>query len=376
MGSTALVIILSVFNGFEGVILSMYNTFTPEIRIEPATGKTFNPHTKKFLELQKDARVINYTEVLEEKVLLRYRNAQYIANLRGVSEAFLKRPNLDSTLLNGTFRFKDKNGDLAVIGSLIQGYLGININDERSDIEIYSPRKGGAQSINPAEEFNVRYIHPAGVFSVQQEYDENAIVSLAFARELIQEPDNISYIELFLAEDLNADMIRDELQESLGKQFIVKNRMQQNALLYKVLNTEKWAIFVILSFVLVIAIFNLVGSLTMLVIDKKKDIGILSSLGAGARLIKKIFFLEGLMIAAIGCLGGLFCGLAFCIVQKSFGLIKMGNDANLITDVYPIGLKLTDFILVFFTVMLIAVITSGIASRMSVKTLNNLKENM
>lgn len=376
VGSAALIIILSVFNGFERVILSMYNTFTPELRIEAARGKTFDPGTTALLKLQKDDRVANYTEVLEEKVLLRYHNGQYIATLRGVSPAFLKRPNLDSTLLSGTFELNIKGNDYAVVGAAIQSYLGINVYDDLSDIGIYSPRKGVASSINPTEEFNVRYIHPTGVFSLQQQYDENIIVSLKYARELLQEEKQVSYIELFLKPEVSVNRFKRQLEETIGEGYIVKDRMQQNALLYKVLNTEKWAIFVILTFVLVIAIFNLVGSLTMLVIDKKKDINILNSLGASPALIKKIFFLEGMMIAGIGCIFGMLCGLVFCLLQQHFGWIKMNDEANLIIDVYPIAVKTFDFVLVFFTVMIISAISSGISSRLSVKTLEDMKDNL
>ncbi len=375
VGSAALVIILSVFNGFENVVLSMYNTFTPEIRIEPSSGKAFDPGSALFTALRNDKRIENYTEVLQEKALLRYKGGQYIGMVKGVSNDFLKRQRLDSTLVEGSFTLHKNGVDYAVAGSLVQGYLNLNLKDDFTDLEIYSPRKGAGNSINPADEFVVKTIHPSGVFQIQQQFDESLIVPLHFARQLLEEEKKVSFIEIYLKDDSQIDRFQDEISQKLGKQFIVKNRVQQNALLYKILNSEKWAIFVILTFVLIIAVFNLVGSLTMLVMDKKKDIAILSSIGAGRGLIRKIFFLEGMIITVAGCIAGMFTGLIFCLVQQHFGLIKMA-EANLITESYPVGINPLDFVLVFFTVTGISLITSGIASRLSVKNLGNMKDEL
>lgn len=375
VGSAALVIILSVFNGFENLVLSMYNTFTPEILIEPAKGKTFDPGGQKFADLKKDKRISNYTEVIQEKVLLRYRNGQCIGTIKGVSNDFLKREKLDSTIVNGTFSLYKDGEDRAVVGSLVQLYLTLNIHDELSDLVIYSPKKGAGNSVNPADEFNVKTIHPSGVFQIQQQFDETVIVPLRFARELLEEPANVSSVEIYLKKGVPADKFRDELSDKLGEKFIIKNRIQQNALLYKILNSEKWAIFIILTFVLVIAVFNIVGSLTMLVLDKKKDIAILSSIGASTTLIRKIFFFEGMMISTAGCVAGMLTGLLFCLVQQHYGFIKMA-ETDFITEAYPVGLKGSDFILVFITVSTISLITSGISSRLSVKSLETMKEEL
>jgi len=368
VGSAALIIILSVFNGFETVILSMYNTFTPEIRIEPSKGKTFDPGTAFFRELRKDPRVDNYTEVLQEKALLRYGNGQYIGLVKGVSNDFLKRKKLDSTLMQGSFTLEQNGTPYAAAGSMVQLYLSVNINDDFRDLEIYSPKKGASSSVVPAEEFTVKTIHPVGIFQIQQQFDESVIVPIEFARSLLGEEKEVSAIEIYLKTGKSIERFQNETADKLGPAFDVKNRVQQNELLYKILNSEKWAIFLILTFVLIIAVFNIIGSLTMLVIDKKKDIAILSSIGADTGLIRKIFFIEGMMIALIGCMAGLLAGLVFCILQQKYGFIKMA-EANFITDAYPVALKWTDFVLVFFTVSLISAIASAISSRLSVKKL-------
>lgn len=375
VGSAALVIILSVFNGFENVVLSMYNTFTPEIIIEPSKGKSFDPNTQAFLELKRDQRINNYTEVLQEKALLRYGERQHIAQIKGVSEDFLKRKQLDSTLLEGSFVLREGKTNYAVVGSLVQLYLTLNIHNDFEPLNIYSPRKGAGNSINPADEITLKSIHPSGVFKIQQQFDETVIVSLDFARELLEEEKNVSAIEIYLNSGVSLEAFQEEITKRLGNNYIVKNRIQQNELLYKILNSEKWAIFVILTFVLIIAVFNIVGSLTMLVIDKKKDIVILNSIGANNSLIQQIFFMEGMMISLIGCISGMATGLAFCIAQQRYGFITM-SEASFIPDAYPIGLKLTDFIMVFLTVTVISVITSGISSRLSVKTLSQIKEQL
>ncbi|HEY0898692.1 MAG TPA: ABC transporter permease, partial [Sphingobacteriaceae bacterium] len=273
VGSAALVIILSVFNGFEKLVLSMFNTLTPQLLIEPATGKTFDPSHKELQTIRKDPRILHYTEVLKEKALIRYGQGQFIGLVKGVSENFNQDHALDTTIIEGSFTLKHKGEDLAVIGSAVRAYLGVSVKDEFRNLQIFSPNKSAAQSaFTPADEFIVRSIHPAGVFEVQQQFDDMVLVPLSFARDLLNEPTRVSSVEINLKSDISATRFQDELEKQLGKEFIVKNRVQQNQLLYKILNSEKWAIFVILTFVVIIAIFNIIGSLTMLVIDKKRDI--------------------------------------------------------------------------------------------------------
>ncbi|MDB5120720.1 MAG: hypothetical protein JWN56_1938 [Sphingobacteriales bacterium] len=375
VGSAALIIILSVFNGFETLILSMYNTFTPELRIEPATGKTFDPNTGAFKTLKTDKNVASFAEILQEKALLRYGTSQFIGTVKGVTANYANYKNLDSTVLQGSFTLNKGDESFAVIGSAVQNYLSININDEFRDIEIYSPKKGVKSSLNPAEEFSIKSIHPHGVFAAQQQFDDLVIVPLEFARSLLNEDKEVSFIELNLAEGVSINDFQSKLKKDLGNAFLVKNRSQQNELLYKILNSEKWAIFLILTFVLIIAIFNIIGSLTMLVIDKKKDIAILSSLGADRSLIRNIFFSEGMMISLIGCVFGMLVGFIFCILQQKLGFIKMGAE-NLITNAYPITIQWTDSFLVFGTVVVISVMASFIASHLSVKQAQDLKGSL
>jgi lipoprotein-releasing system permease protein len=376
IGSAALVIVLSVFNGLEKVIVSLYSNFTPEIMIEPRQGKTFDPNTPFFNAVRHDPKVYSFTEVLEEKALIRYgTTGQFIGTVRGVSSDFLKNPQLDSTVVKGSFTLHYKGQNYAVIGATVQGKLSVNIHDQLSALQIYTPNKKASGAAGPLGEFNVKYIYPSGIFNIQQDFNSLIITPISFMRDLLDEPTNVSAIDLNYKKGTDLDAVKSDLQDKLGAMFTIKNRFEQNADLYKTLNYEHWFTFMILTFVLIIAIFNIIGSLTMLVIDKQKDIAILTSLGAGKGLIQGIFFSEGMMISFFGCISGMVAGLIFCILQQQFGFIKFG-DALTAIDAYPIALKTWDFVLVFLTVGSISTIASAISARLSIKRLGEIKEEL
>jgi len=377
VGSAALIIILSVFNGFEEVVLKMFNTITPQIIIQPAKGKTFDPTTAYFKKLSTNTAVFSYTEVLSENALIRYNDKQSPALVKGVSDDFLKNTSLDTIMVEGHFVLQNTNGPNAVIGSALQAYLGVNPSDGFTPLQIYSPKKGiQAASINPLDDFVVLNILPSGVFEVQQDFDNLIIVPLSFARKLLEEDKNVSAIEINVKNGVDAEKFKIEIQQQLGDNFVIKNRVEQNQSLYNVLGSEKWMVYIILTFILVIAIFNIIGSLTMLVIDKLKDIAILTSLGAGKKLIKKIFLLEGMMITLAGCIFGLIIGFVFCLIQQRFGLFKMGESNLLISNAYPISLKWMDFVLVFATVTFFSFVASALAASLSVKKIDHLNQSL
>ena len=375
IGSAALVIILSVFNGFEETILSLYSNFTPEIKIEPRLGKTFDPNTPYFNTLHNDPQVFSFTRVLQEKAMIKYNDKPFIGTIRGVSDDFLKNKLLDSIIQSGSFTLKMDNHNFAVIGYGVQGSLGINIHDQFSAMEIYSPSRDAGSGTNPLSEFVVRSISPSGVFAVGQDFDDIVVTPIEFVRDLLDQPVNVSSLEINYRKGTNIGAIQDAIKDKIGKTFTIKNRREQNAELYKTLNYERWFIYMILIFVLIIAICNIIGSLTMLVIDKRKDIAILTSLGAGKQLIQGIFFFEGMMISLLGCIAGIVLGLLFCILQQRFGLVKMGSKMSML-DAYPVALRLSDFVLVFLTVSAIAVVASGISARLSIRGLNDIKQDL
>ena len=374
IGSAAFIIILSGFNGLEVTILSMYSNFSPEIKIEPKLGKTFNPNTPYFNSLRRDPKVFSFTETLQEKALIRYDEKPFVGTIQGVSDDFLKSQLLDSIIQVGSFTLHSEGNNYAVIGSEVQNALSINVHDHLSPIDIYTPKRT-LNSADPLSEFNERSITPSGVFAVGEDYDKTVVAPLSFVRDLLDQPVNVSALEINYKAGTDVDAAQQAIQDKIGKDYTVKNRAQQNTELYKTLNYEHFFIFMILIFVLIIAIFNIIGSLTMLVIDKKKDIAILTSLGAGKKLIQGIFFFEGMMISAIGCVAGIVFGLVFCILQQHYGWVKMGSKLSVI-DAYPVSLRLSDFVLVFLTVSAIAVLASGISARLSIKGLNDIKQDL
>lgn len=375
IGSAALIIILSVFNGFEGLVLSMYNDYSPDLKIEASKGKTFDPTQASFIKIKQNESIASYTEVLQEKALLRYDGLQFIGRVKGVDENFLKNSLLDSSLVEGEFFLQDSLQNYSIIGTTVRYTLGININNPLKKLEIFSPIKGNKTGFTPADEFISESLVPIGVFQTQQEDNNVAIIPLSAARTLLGEAKNVSYIEVFLNKGVDVSSVQRDFEKQLGEDFIIKDRIQQNELLYKILNSEKWAVYFILTFVLIIAIFNIIGSLTMLVIDKRKDIAILNSLGATKKMIGNIFLYEGLMISMIGCFLGLFVGFGFSWLQQEYGLISMGQ-ANLLIEAYPVVIKPLDFILVFTTVFCISFLASYISAGISIKRFEKLKEDL
>ncbi|HEY1005705.1 MAG TPA: ABC transporter permease, partial [Sphingobacteriaceae bacterium] len=222
VGSAALIIILSVFNGFEKLVLSMFNTLTPQLLVEPAAGKTFDPQNPVLQQVRKDPRVLHYTEVLQEKALIRYGKGQFIGLVKGVSENFNAGHELDSTIIDGTFSLRQEGEDMAVIGSAVQAYLGVSVNDPFRNLQIFSPNKAAAaNAFSPADEFVVRSIRPAGVFEVQQQFDDMVLVPLSFARDLLNEPHRISSVEINLKAGESFSGFQRELEKKLGDGFTI-----------------------------------------------------------------------------------------------------------------------------------------------------------
>ena len=373
VSSAALIILLSSFNGMEQLILSMYSKFAPELKIEPQKGKLFDSKQAVFSELRKDSNVIHYTEVLQEKVLLQYSNRQFIANIKGVEPQSLSKKAGDSILVDGQYKLTHDSTNLAIIGASVQANLAIPMQNSAEQIQVYSPRKGVKNSSNPAEEFNIRSIAPGGVLRYQQDFDNLIITPISFAKEVLGEYERVSSIEFYLKDGVDVNSFGQAVQKKIGPDYIVKNREKQNPTLYKNVRVERWVVFFILTLISVIAIFNIVGSLTMLVLDKQKDMTILKGLGGANDLIQRIFFYEGLMIGIIGCVLGLLIGGIFNYIQSAYGIIRVEDGANTIIDSYPMVSNWSDYILVFMTVTSISGLVSYFSAKLSVRELNKLK---
>ena len=355
IGTMALIVVLSVFNGFEKLVISLFNTFNPDLVITVKEGKTFNSNEFPSEKVKNIPGVVYFTEVVEENALLKHKAKQHIVTIKGVSEDFEKMSRLDTMIIDGEFILKNEGRSFTVIGAGVAYYLGANPKDFTNPISVYIPRRTKSTSLNFENAFNNQLILPSGVFSVQQDFDINyIIVPLEFARELLEYNDEVTSIELGLEQDADTDKIQSDIQNTLGENFLVKNQFQQQELLYKIMKSEKLAIFLILSFILLIATFNVIGSLSMLILDKKKDIAVLSSMGANKKLIKRIFLTEGLLISIIGAILGLTFGGILCWLQQQFGIISLGpGDGSFVVDAYPVQMQILDFVYVFITVFLI-----------------------
>jgi lipoprotein-releasing system permease protein len=354
----ALVVILSVFNGFDSLIKTFYYAIDPDFRITIAEGKVFSVNDSIVQKIKTFDEIKWFTEVLEENAMLDYDNKQDIATIMGVSDNFKQATGIDTMMTSGEFTLKDEHGEYASIGYALAKRLGVNLNLIKP-VKVLVPRRNVMPNpTNLRNAFMTRQIFPLGIFNVlQEEYDEGTIiVPIKFARELLEYKDEVSSIDLKLKVNINHAEFQQKLERILGKRFIVLNRFQQHEFLFKVMQSEKWAIFLILSFILIIASFNLTGSLTMLIIDKKQDIIILQNMGASKSLIRNIFLFEGWFISIFGALIGLILGALICYIQIKFGIIDFPE--SFIIQNYPVEMQLVDFIYVFFTVIFIGFLAS------------------
>lgn len=360
VGTMALIVVLSVFNGFEDVIQSMYNTFNPDYVITAKKGKTFNLTTFPADKLSNIDGVIGLTEIVEEDALFKYGDKQHIARLKGVSENFTSLVSLDTLMVNGSFVLKEGNSNFAVVGAGVAWYLDIYPQNISKFLSVYVPKRGNSSSVSFGNAFNNMVVHPSGVFSVQQEFDEKyVLVPIGFVRELMDYSDEVTSVEIRLGEDADVTGIKTEIEDLLGSEYVVLDRAEQNKSLFNLLKSEKLAIFFILVFILILLSFNMIGSLSILILEKSKDVGIMSVMGADRKLVRRIFMNEGLLISFVGSMAGLLLGFVILFLQQQYGLIQLGGgDGAFIISAYPVKLQLVDFVTVFITVMIIGFIAT------------------
>lgn len=355
MGAMALIIVLSVFNGFETLVISLFNSFNPDLEIKVKKGKTFSMSTFPAEEVIKLAGVKALTEVVEENALLKYRNNQFLATVKGVSDNIVNTSGLDTMLIEGRFTLHEMDQPRIILGAGVAYYLNASLNDLLYPITVYLPRREANIGASIEKAFNSENIFPSAVFSIQQDFDTKyTIVPIEFARELLDYEDEVTSIELSLNKSANVEKVKKEIVQLIGNDYEVRNRFEQQVLLYRIMKSEKWSIFLILSFILVIAAFNVISSLTMLILDKKDDVRTLHNLGATDQLIKRIFMLEGMMISIGGAVLGLILGGFISWLQQEFGLISLGDGSgSFVVDAYPVKLLAKDFLIVFLVVLAI-----------------------
>lgn len=361
VGVAALILILSVFNGLESLVISLYDTFNPDLKVTPKEGKIFIPPAEQIAELKKVDGVTEVAFVLEELAVLRYEDKITNVRLKGVDDNFINVAGIaDTAMIRGDFSLKDNGVYQAVVGSGVERTLRIDVYNEFESLEILMPkRKGKLTSSNPEKAFKLKGVYPVGTFSIQEEFDrEFVFVSLELMQELL-EYDNgeISHLEIKTDPETSHDKVKKSAAAILGSQFDVKTQYEQDAFLYKVMKTEKLAVFLILTLILGVAAFNIIGSLSMLVIEKTKDIAILKSMGADKSLIRNIFLLEGFLLSFLGGAFGMLIAFSACFIQQKFKLLSINGDSLLI-DAYPVEMRLGDFILVLFTIILISILAA------------------
>ena len=357
----ALICTLSVYNGFHDLVSSLYSNFDSEITILPAKGKTFKADLPVFDDIRQLPELAYFGEILQEQVLISYHDRQQPAMLKGVDSNYEQITSIDSIIINGEYMLKDEIVDYATVGVGLASRLNVNAGFVRP-LEIYVPNRIGKINIaNPTNSFVTGRLFVSGIFAVNQaKYDDfYLITNIEFARSLFGENDLVSSIEIRLKDSSDIDSMQKKLRSMLGADYKVLNRMELQADSFKIMQIEKWMTFLILFFILVIASFNVIGSLSMLIVDKSGDIATLRKLGADNSLIQRIFLIEGCLISGFGAVVGIILGVALCWIQQEFGLLSMGNGSGMfIVDAYPVKLVMTDVISVILAVSIIGYLTA------------------
>ncbi|MBA3664594.1 MAG: ABC transporter permease [Bacteroidetes bacterium] len=347
----ALIVILSAMNGLTGTVANLYNVFEPDLKISTVKGKYFEADDALLNKIKNVKGVLYVSRTLMDKALIKNVDKQALVSIKGIDANFNKITKIDGSVEDGVYGIDDSKKNLILLGRGIANQLQVNIREYVNELSMFSPVKGKAESLNPQDNLNQIYASPCGIFALNDELDyQFAFVNLETARKLFDEPKRISAIEISCEKE-KLSSAQEEISTLLGDNFTVKNRYQLNDVLFKSLETEKLATFIILAFILIIATFNIIGALTMLIIEKRKDIKTLYSMGANLSLIRNIFMREGFLITGVGATLGLILGLGVCWLQIKFHLVKFGDE--FVVPYYPIELQLKDFIWIFGLIMLI-----------------------
>lgn len=363
VGTFALVVLLSAFNGLEGWVVSLYDAFDSDFKVEALDRKFFATSEVDIKALKAIDGIAFITPVIEENGLVRYRDRQHLVTFKGVGNDYNLHTGIDSMMISGSFDLQYGNSPAAVAGAGVAYALSLSTNDSFNPLELYVPRKNAGNTLNPEEAFNSDVLFASGIFQIQPEFDNKyVILPIDFAAPLFDRESELSSLEIGLKRGFKSRQMKQKLENALGPAFVVKNRFEQHQLLYKIINAEKWAVYLILTFILIIATFNIIGSLTMLVVEKSDDIRVLSNLGASPALLRRIFFLEGLLISFAGCFIGLVLGFMAIFLQERYGLIWIVEDMP-----YPMLVKLRDVGFVVLTVLSIGALAAWYPAGKSVK---------
>ncbi len=355
VGTAVMIIILSFLNGLEGLVKGMDDSFDPDIKIEAKYAKTFNGDSL-ILQLKDIQGIKQISKTLEDNVVVRYGDAQEIAKIKGVDASFKTVTNVDTFIVYGDYKLEKDGIQFAVFGSAIASSININLESIQTKATLFVPKKGVEYNqLNPDASLNMQYVIPSGVVVLNEDGDKDLIIaSLEIVQALFDVKCRVSGLELQVDPDDLKD-IEASIETQLGEKYLVRNRSEQNEAAYKVFKTEKWATFAILTLVVLIAAFNTIGALTMLVLEKKKDIQILQSMGAPVRTIRNIFLQEGMLITWVGIVFGLIVGVGFVWIQKAYGIVPLEGS---FVEYFPVRLNPMDLVGVVFVISLLGFLAS------------------
>lgn len=364
IGTTALILVLSVFNGFEDLVKSLYSSFYTDLKVSPAAGKSITVTAEQLQQLKGLKGIKNFSLIVEEKALVQNGDYQSVIFLKGVDENYRYVTGVADHILKGEYDLGTEDAPKLILGGGVEGALGIQADRNIFILKIYLPRKSATEQIDPLNDISNDSIRTSSSFRIQQDFDNKyGITNIAFVkRALKMEADHYSAIEISLVDPSRNEELQAEVEKIFGEQYLVQTIYQQNQSLYSVMNLERWIIYGVLCLILVVAAFNMIGALTMLVLEKQKDINVLHALGGTRSFIQKIFLSEGLLLALIGTVVGMGLAILIIILQVNFHLIPLQGDSFLISY-FPVKPRLSDFLLVSATVFVIALVASWLPSR-------------
>lgn len=365
--TAALIIVLSVFNGLEGLLRSLYTSFDPELKIEAAQGKSFEISNDLISKIKAIEGVEVVTEVIEDYAYVRYRDADVVATIKGVGDNFIDQHRMDDRIVQGELKLKKDGVNYAILGRGLQYALSVAVEDEMYALQIFYIKDLRRSSLDPSQMYSRKTIRPGGVFSIEKNYDENYIfLPLDFVQDLLDYGDKRTALEIKTKTGADILDVQKQIGAALGDSFKVLTNEEQQQDLYRLLKIEKLFTFLALSLLITVGSINIFFSLMMLAIDKKKDISVLSAVGASQNLIKRIFFSEGAFISFIGAGSGLLLGGIICWLQDRFGLVGMGME-NAVIPNYPVVMIWSDFALTSLVIIgvtfLVSFYPASLASR-------------
>ncbi len=375
VASFALIVVLSAFNGIEDVVAALNNRLTPSILIAPEKGKTLSLTAFPIDKLKAIKGVDYVVPTLTEDALFRANDKQHIGKVKGVGADFGKVHSVRETLSSeDAFSLSDSSLFFAVPGSGVAWYLGINTYNPYAMLQIYVPKRGNASSFNLENSFSSGTLTVQSVFSTNQEADEKLVlVPFRWLSDLLEyDGEKATNVELFVNDKADVNRIKREVKAALGAGFTVKDQHEQQETLYKIMHSEKWAVYVILTFILVLATFNVIGSLSMLMIDKRKDVDVLNAMGCNRRFILRLFMDEGLLISVAGGVIGLALGIVVVLLQQRFGFVKFGQGGSYVVDAYPVLLKFSDVAILLATILAVGCSSAFLTVRQAMKRMNRV----